>query len=303
MARRRKNKDLASVLVLLPWWMSGVMGVAAFAAIRWLFPLFFSGNPILAALAIAMRPLAWLALVFFAALAVVSAMRQPHRASNKTGKAVTSSAPEHRLEPLLPNAGGTTLFVPSNPSTWSLQSLQSLEWKRFEHLCAWYYDAFGLTAETLAAGPDGGIDIKLFKPGNRTAPIAIVQCKAWQKPVGVALVRELLGVMTHEKVKRGIFITTANYTDDATAFAATNQIQLVSGVAFVAKLQALDAARQKDLLERAFSGDYATPTCASCGVKMVSRASAKGAFWGCINFPKCRTMLNRRAGTAEASLA
>jgi restriction system protein len=303
MARRRKNEHLASVLVLLPWWVSAAMGLAAFVAIRWFFPLFFSGNPVLTALAVATRPLSWLALLFFALLAMFAAIRQPRCAANKTRKKVMPSDPEHRLEPLLPNAGATTLFAPTKRGAWSLESLQSLEWKRFEHLCAWYYDAFGLTAETLAAGPDGGIDIKLYKPGDRTAPIAIVQCKAWQKPVGVALVRELLGVMTHEKVKRGIFITTANYTDDALAFAATNQIQLVSGAGFVAKLQALDAARQKDLLDRAFAGDFATPTCASCGVKMVSRNAARGAFWGCINFPKCRTMLNRRTGAKEASLA
>jgi restriction system protein len=303
MARRRKNSDLSSILVLLPWWVSAVMGLAAFGAIRWLFPLYFSGNPILSALAVATRPLSWLALVFFAVLALFAAIQQPRRDAEKTRKKSTPPGPQHRLEPLLPNAGATTRFVPPNRGAWSLQSLQSLEWKRFEHLCAWYYDAFGLTAETLAAGPDGGIDIKLYKPGDRSAPIAIVQCKAWLKPVGVALVRELLGVMTHEKVKRGIFITTASYTDDALAFAATNQIQLVSGAGFVAKLQALDAARQKDLLERAFSGDFSTPTCASCGVKMVSHNAARGAFWGCANFPKCRTTLNRRSDAKETSLA
>jgi restriction system protein len=239
--------------------------------------------------------LSWLALVFFCALGVVAAIRQGTVGSGKTRTAITRQATHHRLDPLLQNAGATTLFVPSTRHIWSLQSLQTLEWKRFEYLCAWYYEAFGLDAETLAAGPDGGIDIKLYKPGDRAAPIAIVQCKAWQKPVGVALVRELLGVMAHEKVGRGIFITTGNYTDDAVAFAATNRIQLINGTGFVAKLQALEPERQKELSGRAFSGDFATPTCASCGTKMVARTSSRGDFWGCASFPKCRTMLNRRS--------
>lgn len=303
MARRRKNKDLASILVLLPWWVSVAAGLTGFVAIRWLLPLYFSSNPVLAALAVALRPLSWLALVFFGAFSVVAAMRQGMIAPRQAGMDIAPQAPRHRLEPLLPNAGATTLFVPATRHTWSLQSLQSLEWKRFECLCAWYYEAFGLDAETLAAGPDGGIDIKLYKPGDRAAPIAIVQCKAWQKPVGVALVRELLGVMAHEKVGRGIFITTGTYTDDAVTFAATNRIQLINGTGFVAKLQALEPKWQKALSGRAFSGDFATPTCASCGVKMVARTSARGDFWGCTKFPKCRAMLKRRSAPNGLSVA
>src|SRR5690606_1462053 len=108
---------------------------------------------------------------------------------------------------------------------------------------------------------------------DMTEPVAVVQCKAWNaKPVGVQQIRELLGVMAHEKVRRGIFLTTATYTPDALAFGAANPILLVDGVGFIEKLCALPKEKQDDLLRIAFDGDYRTPTCPNCGTKAVKRA-------------------------------
>lgn len=161
--------------------------------------------------------------------------------------------------------------------------------ERFELLCAKYYEALGLRSETIRAGADGGIDVKLFET-DRSAPMAIVQCKAWNTcSVGVKEVRELLGVMAHEKIERGIFVTTGTYTKDALLFGAANPIELLDGAAFVKKIQELSENGQKTLLDYAFAGDYTTPTCASCGIKMVSRHSKRGAFWGCLNYPRCKS--------------
>ena len=39
--------------------------------------------------------------------------------------------------------------------------------------------------------------------------------------------------------------------------------------------------------------EYWRPTCASCGVKLVERTPAKGGaqFWGCSNYPRCKSRL------------
>lgn len=50
-----------------------------------------------------------------------------------------------------------------------------------------------------------------------------------------------------------------------------------------------------DLLKFAFEGGYTTPTCASCGIRMVKRDGKRGAFWGCLNYPKCRSGFQNRA--------
>lgn len=44
-------------------------------------------------------------------------------------------------------------------------------------------------------------------------------------------------------------------------------------------------------------GDWTTPTCPSCGVKMAARDSKRGRFWGCVRLPKCRASLQMRTAT------
>lgn len=181
------------------------------------------------------------------------------------------------------------------PTCWSVDALRMLEWKRFELLCSKYYEIVGFKAETLAAGPDGGVDVKLYKV-DPDKPLAVVQCKAWAgRLVGVKEVRELLGVMAHEKVARGIFITTSGYTAEAAAFGSANPIQLLDGEAFLHKLLDLTPEKQQALLVSSFDGDYGTPTCASCGVKMVKREGKRRMFWGCVHYPRCRSTLAMRS--------
>ncbi len=52
------------------------------------------------------------------------------------------------------------------------------------------------------------------------------------------------------------------------------------------------------LLAFATEGDWTTPTCPSCGAKMVDRDSKRGRFWGCSNFPNCKATLGMRGQRA-----
>ena len=184
------------------------------------------------------------------------------------------------------------------PSEWSIELLRQIEWKRVEELTAAYFREKTFRTETIQAGADGGIDVKLFVQG-KTDPFAVVQCKAWNaKSVGVAPVRELLGVMVHEKVAKGIFVTTGDYTPDAVAFAKTNPINLITGEMLAKGIQALSDDAQARLLAVATEGDYTTPTCPSCGIKMVRRSSDRGEFWGCRNYPRCHQTFQIKAEAA-----
>lgn len=178
---------------------------------------------------------------------------------------------------------------------WSLDALRQLEWKRFEMLCAWYYEAMGFTVETVSHGADGGIDATLYKSGLE-APIALVQCKAWRTPVKVEPVRALGGSMHLKKVKRGVFWSLAGFIGQPVQdYAAEAGIQLLDGTGIVDRIRALDAEKRDELLARAFEGDYQTPTCAACGIKMVERQGKVGSFWGCRHYPKCRVTIARAA--------
>jgi len=297
-----------------PWWISVLLGVFAYIVLRWIIPAYFSSSPLLTSLAALSRSVAWLAPCVFGVIALISFFANKRRNGQSVVPQSQKSNRSTRSEPTLrineqdkwgnasppPRASTPVVIIPAYVPTWSIESLRSLEWKRFELLCAKYYEAAGFRAVTIAAGADGGIDVKLFK-ADPNLPIAIVQCKAWSKAVGVKEVRELLGVMAHEKVARGIFITNGSYTPDAIAFGASNPIQLLDGNAFLQKIQALDSSAQDRLKTFAFDGDYQTPTCASCGIKLIKRKT----FWGCSNYPRCHTRIyfKKRGGLVHAALS
>jgi restriction system protein len=187
-----------------------------------------------------------------------------------------------------------TQNVPAKPTDWSLDLLQQIEWKVFEDLSAAYYKEKGIRAELTKLGADGGIDIKLFQDESGK-PTSLVQCKAWNSQlVGVKAIREFLGVITHEKVAKGFFMASKGFTPDAVEIAKANRIILVDGYMFLTMIKRLPVDAQQRLLVLATQGDYKTPSCPSCGIKMIRREGKRGAFWGCRNYPKCRQILHAK---------
>jgi len=181
---------------------------------------------------------------------------------------------------------------------WTIELIDALEWKRFEELCSLYFEQKGYRVEMTRQGADGGVDINLFKNSySNSKPFGIVQCKAWNSyKVGVKPVRELLGVMAAEKCPLGVFVTSGDYTREAREFSAGKHIKLMNGTRLLQQIRELPESSQRTLLDKVTRGDYTTPSCPACGIKMVTRTAMKGTnignkFWGCRNFPKCRSTL------------
>lgn len=179
------------------------------------------------------------------------------------------------------------------PQKWSSELIHALEWKRFEELCSGYFEATGYIPKMTRTGADGGIDICLYRVDSQK-PIAIVQCKAWNTyRVGVKPVRELYGVMAAELVHGGVFMTSGNFTEEAKSFSEGKRIKLINGATLLNLIESLPDEKKQVLLEKITAGDYTTPTCPSCGIKMVLRTVNKGndrekKFWGCSNYPRCK---------------
>lgn len=301
MARRRKQESLFAILMESSWWVSAALAVGGYMAMRWVIPALLP--PHLKPIGGALAAVAWMPAALFGIVAVIalsrSAMqsldaRQLQWPASPKGRPTAPRQPT----PSIQNPGqewGSSAVSPASPTAaprpfqeWTLEALRAIEWKRFELLCGKYYEAAGFTIKTIPFGPDGGIDIKLFH-AESGGPVALVQCKAWNSgQVGVATVRELLGVMTAEKVNRGILVTTSVFGNDAIAFANANRIQLLNGREVVERIRALPSAVQVGLLDFAFEGDYSTPSCPSCGSKLIMKTGKAGAFLGCGNFPRCR---------------
>lgn len=198
------------------------------------------------------------------------------------------SEPSVRREPTLEPVRSNT------PATsWSPAVFTSIEWRRFEAVCEALFAQAGFETRSQSHGADGGVDIWLHS-ANAQGPVAVVQCKHWQgKAVGVKEIREFFGVMASHGLKRGTYATTSTYTADAHQFAKANGINAMDGPALLALIAKRTLEQQQTLLTVAFEGEYWRPTCASCGVKLVERTASKGgsAFWGCNNFPRCKSRL------------
>jgi restriction system protein len=180
------------------------------------------------------------------------------------------------------------------PTEWTVGLIRALEWKRFEDLCADYFKAKGHRAEVTKHGADGGIDILLYGVSNPDKVLGIIQCKSWkERVVGVGQIRELFGVMTDAGCPLAIFVTISGYSKEAEAFAEGKHIKLLDARKLFELIQSLPVQQQAELLKKATLGDYKTPSCPSCGIKLVLRTAGKGSnkgsrFWGCQNYPRCR---------------
>jgi len=295
-------------------------GILAFGIglLLWCATLLPTSRPILQMLAQGMKTPALFAMGVGAVLLAVHALVQfaQQRNAERTPQAEPSRAgqPVARSRPSAPDAAhaakrgdtppepvrGQTM-VPAQPhSEWSPDVLAAIEWRRFEALVEKLFAQAGFETRSQSHGADGGVDIWLHSK-NAEGPVAVVQCKHWQgKAVGVREVREFLGVMASHQLKRGTYATSSTFTAEALAFAKANGINAQDGNGLLRTIQGRTPEQQAELLATATEGEYWRPTCASCGEKMVQRQPRSGSkpFWGCQNYPACRSTLPMKNGVA-----
>ncbi len=308
MPRTSREPSPLEIVLTSRWPIAATMAVVCFVVGEVLLPRMLAANVFFNALRPPMQALSWLAGFGCGIVALTKFLheRSAGRTADRPGvrlpeaparRSAPRSAPA--FDPSMPSSR-TEPFVLQPPTEWSLSLLQAIEWKRFEAVVAAYFRAKNFRCETIDHGPDGGVDGRLYF-GDLPAPVGVVQCKAWNtRPVGVAPVRELLGVMTHEKVGRGYFCARGEFSKEAIVFAATNPIQLITGNDLLAAIARMPLQAQRDLLAVSTTGDYTTPTCPSCGIKLVERTIGGKAAWGCRHYPRCKVKIFRKQGATAA---
>jgi restriction system protein len=115
--------------------------------------------------------------------------------------------------------------------------------------------------------------------------------------MGTKLLRDFGEEMIADGIERGQLLSTGEFTTEARELADIKQIDLVTGAEFVKRVNALAAPERNALLEAVTAGDYTTPTCVKCDVKMVLRGEGEKPAWGCRNHPLCKATLTLRAGS------
>lgn len=103
-------------------------------------------------------------------------------------------------------------------------ALSTLSWKEFELLVAQVFRERGYKVVEGSGTRDGGVDLTVRKSGQTH----LVQCKHWRtSSVGVAVVRELFGVISLRKAHGGYVVCSGQFTRDAYKFARKANVKLI----------------------------------------------------------------------------
>lgn len=207
----RRNNGFLSTLAGFPWPVGIVSGLALFFLVRYGIAWYFAGQagPLSQGIASAASggtytPFAWLVLILCWGAAGASWLGARRR---------------RRL-----------LDVQSD-----LDSVSALSWREFEMLVGEAFRRRGYRVEEVGlGGKDGGIDLVLKKDGRTE----LVQCKRWkQRRVGVRIVREMYGLLSHHGADAVKIVCMGEFTPDAVAFAGGKPIQLISGNTLVSLIR------------------------------------------------------------------
>jgi len=258
----RRDEGLLDLLVEVPWWVSIVVGIISYVAMRFVIPAMFAGNPLGDVLGRGIAQFSWVALIFLlpAGLSAFRSARKSQRLDRQT----------------------------------SIESIRVLPWKQFEDLLGEAYRRQGYSVvENSSLGADGGVDLTIRREGATY----LVQCKQWRTyKVGVKVIREMFGLMTAHNAAGAIIVTSGTFTQEARAFAAGKPIELVDGDRLVQIISAVQARPMATVPRPATTAPQppaTTRSCPRCGGELVLRqakrgANAGGRFWGCSSYPRCR---------------
>jgi len=284
MAKRKSSiaEDLTRFFISVPWWVGPIFCGSTYVLLRFVVPAIVQGVFGEAATPGAAAMNVTLSRTFFSMAVAVA----PWGAGLVGVVWLFSLVGKWERQRLLVQTG-------------NIEKLRSMSWQEFERLVAQYYRQQGYQVEERGgASPDGGIDIIVSKGGTKT----LVQCKHWRAfKIGIAPVRELLGVMTHSEAAAGILVTSGQFTTEARTFADDNPIDLVDGSSLMQMIRSVQPAEQKisGQLEPTSKPEalQPTPACPKCGAPMAIRTARTGPnagskFYGCTKFPACRGIRN-----------
>lgn len=285
MARRKKTspfEELIDLVAMLPWWACIALAIVSYLVLSGL------AKPV-AVTAVQPGDIAHVATqAMWKAFAYAGQFIVPAAC---VIAAVVSAYRRRERKQLVSNVIGAN----------SSDALGDMTWREFEVLVGEGFRLQGYeVTETGGGGADGGVDLVLRKDREKY----LVQCKQWKAfKVGVAVVRELYGVMAAHGAAGGFVVTSGHFTDEAKAFAEGRNIRLVDGPKLFGMIkQAKASGAASRGAETSSRSRAATPTaavpattssCPVCANAMVLRTAKRGAnaggeFWGCTKYPACK---------------
>ncbi|MGP5063390.1 restriction endonuclease [Psychrobacter celer] len=109
--------------------------------------------------------------------------------------------------------------------------LGSIHWRKFEELTAECFQRFGYSVELGPGSNDDGVDVRVWKNDEHTAPNYIIQCKRMKSKIDKVTVKGLYSDILHEGSELGILVTSSEFSIGArkTVSARSYPIKEVNG--------------------------------------------------------------------------
>ena len=104
-------------------------------------------------------------------------------------------------------------------------------WFGFERNAKQWLEGHGFKVDHASASRngDGGVDLQASKGTENL----LIQCKYWKNPVGLNVVREMIGTLiTYPAGSHGVILTSSELTIPAKELAIEHHIQFVENVSF-----------------------------------------------------------------------
>lgn len=94
-------------------------------------------------------------------------------------------------------------------------AIDSMNWRKFEGLAAEYFDRQGYRVTLSKGRNDDNVDLRVWNPQARGAPLLLVQCKRQKRQVGKVVVKALYADITHEDAGGGLVVTSSSLAPGA----------------------------------------------------------------------------------------
>lgn len=167
----------------------------------------------------------------------VEALNIQREAYKLLGKRVGEGRAEHALKQALLLEGTGLSADSSEVKPGRVMATGDRPGKALEKKVQMLIQSMGLRAVAAEGSADGGIDVIAYSDHPIYGGKYVVQCKDWENPVGVSVVRDLYGVVMSENANKGILITTGKFSIAAEQFAQGKQLDLIEGTQFEAILR------------------------------------------------------------------
>lgn len=173
-----------------------------------------------------------------------------------------------------------------------IMDIDKMEGVQFEQYLGHLFRAQGYKVQVTKAAGDYGADLIIQKNGKKI----VVQAKRYSKNVGIKAVQEAQAAIAHYGAAEARVVTNSDFTAAAYDLAKSNKVRLINRDALVEMILVMNpgsAPAPKEIMAATSIDDM---ICPRCGNKLVLRNSAKGQFYGCSSFPKCRYIKNNKVG-------